>query len=72
MQSPSAYFYVLYVNEDNVQMSDFVKRALNLTEFENGRAYYEFSQMEMEDNFLVYKDVVRMSKVIYNNALCIP
>ena len=64
MQDPETYFYVLKVDEDNVQMSDFVKRALGVTKFENGRGYYEFTQMEMEDNFLFYKEVVRMNKVI--------
>ena len=67
MQNPDcmeAYFHVLYVDEDNVQMSDFVKRALGVTKFENGRAYYEFTQTE--EDFVSYKEVVRMHKVMPN------
>ena len=70
MQNPEcleAYFYVLKVDEDNVQMSDFVKRALGVTEFENGRAYYEFIQTE--EDLVSYKEVVRMHKVNFKNKL---
>ena len=55
-------FYVLKVDEDNVPMSHFVKKALGVTEFKAGSAYYEFTQSE--EDFLYYKDVVRMPKVI--------
>ena len=67
MQDPEclkAYFYVLRVDEENVQMSDFVKRALGVTEFENGRAYYEFA-LQTEEDLVSYKEVVRMQKVNY-------
>ena len=65
MQNPDcmeACFHVLY---DNVQMSDFVKRAIGVIEFDNGRAYYEFTQTE--EDLVFYKEVVRMHKVMPNN-----
>ena len=57
-------FYVVNVDEDNVQMSDFIEKALNV-EFENGKAFYELTQME--EDMLSYKEVVRMPKVIAIN-----
>ena len=71
MQNPKyleAHFYVLTVDEDNVQMSDFIKRALGVTEFENGKAYYEFTQTE--EDLVSYKEVVRMRQVILLNIKC--
>ena len=74
LQNPDCmetYFYVLRVDEDNVQMSDFVKRTLGVTEFENGRAYYQLTQTE--EDFVSYKEVLRMHKVIkiYNIIYCV-
>ena len=53
-------FYVLKVNEDYVQMSDFVKKNLGV-KFENGKAFYELTQ---EEDLLFYKEVVQMPKVM--------
>ena len=64
MQNPkymTGQFFVLKVDEDNVQMSDFVKKVLKL-KFENGRAFYEFTRTE--EDLLYYREVVRMHKVI--------
>ena len=55
-------FYVLKVNEDNIQMSEFIEKTLSKT-FENGRAFYEFSQMD--EDLLSYKEVVQMPKVFW-------
>ena len=52
-------FYVLEVDEDNVPLANFVEKKLNV-KFENGRAFYEFTQME---DLIFYKDVVIMPKV---------
>ena len=54
-------FYILEVDEDNVQMAKFVKKKLHEIKFENGRAFYEFT--EKEEDLLYYKDIVLMSKV---------
>ena len=54
-------FYVLEVDEDNVQMAKFIKDKLGEDKFENGKAFYEFTQRE--EDFLFYKDVVLMPKV---------
>ena len=51
---------MLQVDEDNVQMAKFIERKLEV-EFENGKAFYEFTQAE---DLLYYRDVVRTSKVI--------
>ena len=56
------HFYVLKVDKDNVQMSDFVEKTLNV-KFENGRGFYEFTQT-MEEDLHFYKEVVVMPKVI--------
>ena len=56
-------FYVLEVDYDNVQMAEFVKEKLRV-KFENGKAFYEFTQME--EDLLYYKDVVVMPKVHCN------
>ena len=48
------------VDEDNVQMAKFVKEKLG--KFENGRAFYEFTQIG--EDFLFYKDVVLMPKTV--------
>ena len=56
----SQQFYVLEVDEDNVQMANLVEKKLKV-KFENGRAFYEFTQTE--EDLLFYKDVVRMPKV---------
>lgn len=53
---------MLEVDEDNVQMAKFIKDKLNKVKFENGRAFYEFTQRE--EDLLFYKDVVLMPKVI--------
>ena len=53
-------FHVLRVDENNVQMSAFIERKLNL-KFENGRAFHEFA--ETEEDLLCYSDVVGMKKV---------
>ena len=47
---------MLQVDQDNVQMANFVEERLKI-KFENGRAFYEFTQME---DLLYYRDVVRM------------
>ena len=63
VQNPKALyqkFSLLEVDEDNVQMAKFVEDKLKV-KFENGRAFYEFTQME--EDFLFYKDVVPMHKV---------
>ena len=54
-------FRVLEVDEDNVQMAKFVEQKINKVKFENGKAFYEFTQME--EDFLFYRDVVLMPKV---------
>ena len=53
---------MLEVDEDNVQMAKFVTEKLKV-KFENGKAFYEFTQME--EDLLYYKDVVVMPKVHY-------
>ena len=53
-------FHVLRVDENNVQMSAFIERKLNL-KFKNDRAFHEFT--ETEEDLLCYRDVVRMKKV---------
>ena len=54
---------MLEVDKD-IQMAKFVEEKLNV-KFENGRAFYEFSQME--EDLLYYRDVVVMPKVRTNN-----
>ena len=56
---------MLEVDEDNVQMAKFVEEKLKV-EFKNGRAFYEFSQME--EDLLFYRDVVMMPKVKTNTV----
>ena len=63
LQNPSykkGKFHVLKVNEDNIQMSDFVEKTL-CVDFENGSAFYQFTKME--EDLLSYKEVVRMERV---------
>ena len=57
---------MLKVDEDNVQMAKFVEKNLNV-KFENGRAFYEFSQME--EDLLSYREVVVMPKVKTNTPI---
>jgi hypothetical protein len=65
-------FHVLKVDEDNVQMSHFIERKLPNLKFENGKAFYEFT--ETEEDLLCYRDVVRMNKPkVYSilNVICV-
>ena len=48
-------FHVLEVDEDNVQMSKFIEKKLGSRTFENGRAFYEFTD---EENLIYYKEIV--------------
>ena len=50
---------MLEVDKD-VQMAKFVKEKLGV-KFENGRAFYEFTQTE--EDLLFYRDIVVMPKV---------
>ena len=49
--------------ENDVQMAKFVEEKIEV-KFENGRAFYEFTQME--EDLLFYRDVVAMPKVRIN------
>ena len=57
-------FQVLTVDEDNVQMSKFVKQKLG--SFMNGKAFYEFTQKEEDLSY--YKEVVNVQKSLV--SLC--
>ena len=61
MSRKNLEFHVLAVEED-VQMAKFVEDKLG-AKFENGRAFYEFTQIE---DLLFYRDVVAMPKVNIN------
>lgn len=50
---------MLEVDEDNVQMSKFVEKKLSPRTFENGRAFYEFTDKE---DLNYYKEVVAEQK----------
>ena len=52
-------FHVLEVNEENVRMSEFVKRKLKISSFERGRAFYEFT---LKEDLPYCRKVVRMTK----------
>ena len=54
----SPEFYVLTVDEDNVQMAKFVESKGYM--FENGCVFYEFTQKQ---DLQHYKEVVYMSEV---------
>ena len=47
------------VNKDCVQMSEFVKKELGVSDFKNGEAFYEFTH---EEDLLYYRDVVHLGK----------
>ena len=47
---------MLEVDEDNVQMSKFIEKTLGSRTFENGRAFYEFTD---EEDLIYYKEVVK-------------
>ena len=48
-------FHLLKVDEDNVRMSEFVKR--KVSKFENGKAFYELTESE---DLLYYKEVIHL------------
>ena len=50
-------FCLLEVKKSNMRMSSFIKQKLG--SFENGRAFYEFTD---EEDFLHYKEVVNVQK----------
>ena len=56
----SSQFHKLEVDKENAQMAKFVEEKLKV-KFENGKAFYEFTQME--EDMLFYRDVVLKSKV---------
>ena len=47
-------YLVLNVKEDNVRMSEFIRMHPNIKLFENGRAFYEFTEEDLD----TYKEVV--------------
>ena len=47
-------------SSDNVRMSEFIKKKLHIR-FENGKAFYEFTQNDSED-LLYYKEVALVRK----------
>ena len=52
-------FHVLKVDENYVQMSNFIIKNLKIESFENCRAFYEFTD---EEDFIYYKEVVKEQK----------
>ena len=54
-RGPIQEFKLMTVDEDNVRMSEFITRDMNLAVFENGKAFYEFNECE---DFLYFKEVV--------------
>ena len=53
--SPS--FEELQVDEDNVEMSNFVRKNLGVSDFQNAHAFYEFTN---EEDLGYYRDVVHL------------
>ena len=54
-------FHVLTVTEDNVRMSQFIKRKHG--PFDSKKAYYEYTQDRAEfDDLVCYRDVVTMKE----------
>ena len=47
---------VLQVDENNVRMSDFIKKRGK--SFENGNAFYEYDSHHHEEDLMYYKDVI--------------
>ena len=47
------------VNEDYVQMSEFVKKELGTSDFKNGHAFYEFIH---EEDLRYYRDVIHLPR----------
>ena len=45
------------VDEDNVEMSDFVRNSLGISDFQNVHAFYEFTNAE---DLQYYRDVVHL------------
>ena len=45
------------VDEDNVEMSDFVRNSLGISDFKNSHAFYEFTD---EEDLRYYRDVVHL------------
>ena len=48
-------YLVLNVKEDNVRMSEFIRMHPSIKSFENGRAFYEFTE---EEDLDIYKEVI--------------
>ena len=58
---------MLTVDENYVQMSSFIMKNLKIESFENGRAFYEFTD---EEDLIYYKEVVnglRKKVILYFN-----
>ena len=57
---------MLKVEESNVRMSDFIKDKLQLSEFENGKAFYELTQSK---ELLYYKEVIHIKAELMENQV---
>ena len=53
-------------------MSDFVKEKLNLSEFTNGHAFFEFKK---EEDLLYYKDIIYLpsrNDMVFSDLIDLP
>ena len=57
-------FHVLKVDQNNIRMSDFVKKKIGT--FENGKIFYEFKQ---DEDLPCYKEVVHVPSDVYTNRM---
>ena len=54
-------YRVLKVNEDCVRLSKFIKAKLNC-QFEDGKAFYEVTEDDSEEDLLYCKKILRLQK----------
>ena len=59
-------FRVFKVDENNIRMSEFIKRKIKPLKFENGKAFYEFKQLE---DLQYYKEVIHVPLDVYTKRM---